>query len=158
MDSKCLSPFKILDLIGESKLTFKLNLLLHWRIHSMFHVSLLEPYHPNCIEGQEQQQPPPPPPEVIEGETEYNVKEVLDSRIRHGKLEYLVDWVGYLLEERTWELAENLLHANEAVATFHRHYLQQPVQGDIPNHSRRSSRTRRGGTVIRTQTSHKDRN
>jgi len=146
LDSKRLGPFTILETVGESKLAFKLELPPQWRIHPVFHTSLLEPYHPNRIEGRTQ---PPPPPEDIEGEMEYEVEEVLDSRIRHGKLEYLVDWAGYPPEERTWEPAENLLHADEAVATFHRHYPQRPTQEDVPKDSRRSSRPR-GGVLLGT--------
>ena len=35
---------------------------------------------------------------------------VLDSRHRYGKLEYLVHWRGYDINERTWEPVENLVN------------------------------------------------
>jgi len=33
---------------------------------------------------------PPPPPELIEGEEEYLVKEILDSRMFYGRLWFLI--------------------------------------------------------------------
>ena len=98
LDVKRMGPFKILDIVGEGKLAYKLELpeRMH-QIHPVFHVSLLEPYHENHWEGQVQ---PPPPPDEIEGELEYEVREVLNSKIVRGKLKYLVDWVGYGPEER----------------------------------------------------------
>ena len=107
------------------------------RIHPVFHVRLLEPYHANKIEGRTQ---PPPLPEIIDGEPEYEVREVLDSRIVRGRLEYYVDWEGYTAEEWTWEPAENLSGAPDLTAEFHRRYPQRPSPKDIP---RRSSRSRR---------------
>jgi hypothetical protein len=73
---------------------------------------------------------------------EYEVKEILDSKIVHGKLRYYVDWVGYSPIDRTWEPAEHLCHAKEALAEFHARYPGRPSPNDIP--PRRSSEHRRG--------------
>ena len=48
------------------------------------------------------------------------------------QLFYLVDWVGYGPEERTWEPATNVEHAKDAVASFHRAHPQRPSPRDIP--------------------------
>jgi len=108
------------------------------RIHPVFHVRLLEPYHVNKIEGRTQ---PPPPPEIIDGVEEYVVEEVLDSRIVRGKLKYYVDWEGYTAEERTWEPAEHLTGTPDLVARFHHRYPLRPSPKDIPH---RSSGPRKG--------------
>jgi len=135
------------DVIGESKAAFKLRLPPHWHIHSIFHASLLDPYWANKIGGREQ--PLPKPPEIVNGELEYEVDAVLDSRIRRNKLQYLVGWKGYGLEERTWEPAENLENAKEAVAAFHLRHPNRPSATDREGPKpRRSSPHRRGGTVM----------
>jgi hypothetical protein len=64
LDFKRLGPFKITEIVGESKLAFKLELPHTMRIHPVFHGSLLEPYHANTIPGRTQ---PPPPPVEVEG-------------------------------------------------------------------------------------------
>jgi len=135
LDSKRLGPFHITEVVGESKLAFRLNLPPNLKIHSVFHIDLLDPYHANETPRRTQ---PPPPLEVVEGEEEYEVREILDSRILRGKLEYLVDWKGYSEEERTWESVENVSGAPDLVTAFNRKYLQRPASKDIPRRSSRS--------------------
>jgi hypothetical protein len=69
-----------------------LELPQQMRIHPVFHVSLLDPYRPNTIARRAQL---PASPIILEDSLEWEVAAVLDSRIRYGKLEYLVDWMGY---------------------------------------------------------------
>ena len=38
---------------------------------------------------------PPPPPIEVDGKEEYEVKKILDSRVRHRKLQYLIKWLRY---------------------------------------------------------------
>ena len=147
LDQKRLGPFEIVDVVGESKMAFKLKFPPHWRIHPVFHASLLDPYRPNKIEGREQLVMPPP--EIVNGELEYEVEAVLDSRVRRNKLQYLVGWKGYGPEERTWEPVENLENAKEAVATFHLRHPNRLSTKDLRDPApRRSSAHRRGGTVM----------
>jgi hypothetical protein len=47
-------------------------------IHPMFHASLLEPYRASTIPRITHE---PPPPIRVEGEQEYKVKEIFNSRI-----------------------------------------------------------------------------
>ena len=63
-----------------------------------------------------------PPPVMIEGEKEYKVEEIIDSRKRRGKLEYLVQWKGYTAEERTWEPAANVQNAPEKIDEYRKKY------------------------------------
>ena len=79
LDFRHLGPFEIVDVVGKSKAAFELKLPNHWRIHPVFHASLLDPYRVNKIEGRKQTTPPPP--EIVNGELEYEVEAVLDSRI-----------------------------------------------------------------------------
>ena len=99
LDFKRFGPFKITKVVGESKLAFELELPAQWRIHNVFHAALLDPYVASTIEGRVQVSPPVP--EMVEEELEYEVKEVLDSKIVGRKVWYFVDWVGYGPEEPT---------------------------------------------------------
>ena len=38
---------------------------------------------------------------------EYEVEEILDSRLKRGKLEYLVKWSGYTNDYNTWKSEAN---------------------------------------------------
>ena len=60
------------------------------KIHNVFYVSLLEPYTKT-----NDSDVPAPPPIVVKEEDEYEVKEILDSQIHRGKLQYFVKWLGY---------------------------------------------------------------
>ena len=124
LDAKRMGPFQILDIVGDGRLAYRLELPERMKkVHPVFHVSLLEPYRENRWEGRVQ---PPPPPDEIEGELEYEVKDVLDSKVVRGRLKYLVDWVGYGPEERTWESAEAVENAQEKVEAFHRAHPDRP--------------------------------
>jgi len=52
------------------------------------------------------------------------VEEVLDSKMHYRNLEYRVKWVGE--EESTWQPAEDLKNAPEAVSLFHQNYQCKP--------------------------------
>jgi len=67
------------------------------KIHLVFHVSLLEPYHASTIPRRTHK---PPPPIIAHGEKEYEVKVILDLRISHCQLQYLVHWQGYDINKR----------------------------------------------------------
>ena len=103
LDFKRLGPYKIVKEINP--MAFKINLPASSRLHPVFHVSLLEPVSTSNIPGRIQD---PPPPVEFEGELEYTIKQILDSRFSHGRAEYLVDWEGYSAAERTWEPLENV--------------------------------------------------
>jgi hypothetical protein len=69
------------------------------KIHPVFHVSLLSLASSHDLPDFPERQIPPPPPVEVQGQEEWVVREILDSR-RHGrtrKLQYLVAWEGYLL-------------------------------------------------------------
>ncbi len=57
------------------------------KIHPMFHVSLLEPYHVFTIPRKIHD---PPPPIEVNGEYAYEVEDILDSRIFNHQFQYLV--------------------------------------------------------------------
>ena len=40
---------------------------------------------------------------------EYAAEYILEKRERKGKIEYLIKWHGYSIEESTWEPTENII-------------------------------------------------
>ena len=68
-------PFKVTRVL--SPITYQLELPSQWKIHDVFHINLLTPYHETDIHGPNFTQPPP---DLINGQEEYKVKEILDSR------------------------------------------------------------------------------
>ena len=90
-------------------------------VHPVFHVSQLELSTPNTIPNGIQ---PPPPPVEVDNDNEYEIAEILDSKLdqrRKCKLLYLVQWAGYegTDQEMDWLVATELTHASELVADFH---------------------------------------
>jgi len=131
LSEKYLGPFKIIAHPGTH--SFTLRLPEHLRaIHPVFHVSQLEPSLPNTIPNRTQ---PPPPPVEINDDIEYEIAEILDSKIdnrRKCKLLYFVRWAGYegTDEENSWLPANELDHAQEIVLDFHTRYPNKP--GPLP--------------------------
>ena len=73
----------------------------------------------------------PPPPVDVQGDLEYEISEVLDSKIdqhRSCKLLYLVQWLGYenTDEEFSWLPATELDHAKDLISDFHSSYHDKP--------------------------------
>ena len=129
---KYLSPFEVIAKPGRQ--SYMLCLPQHLQsIHPVFHVSQLKPHTTSTIPNQSE---PPPPPITVDGELEYKIAEVLDSKIdnrrRTCKLLYLVCWSGYegMDEETSWILAMELDNAQEAVLDFHAWYPSKP--GPLP--------------------------
>ena len=98
-------------------------------VHPVFHVSQLEPASSSSIPSRV---PTPPPLVLVEGEPEFEISEILDSKVDHRcrlcKLLYLVCWSGYegTDEETSWILASKLGNTSELVEEFHRAYLHKP--------------------------------
>lgn len=102
---KFYGPFQVTSVIG--KVAYKLNLLLEVKIHNVFHVSQLKPFHgrlpqathiPPWFQGTAPVSDPNRMPETI-----------LDRRFvkvhNNGQTQYLVKWVHEPAEDSTWMAA-----------------------------------------------------
>jgi hypothetical protein len=92
-------PFKIIQVM--STVNYRLELPTQWSIHPVFHIDLLTPYKETIMHGPKFTRPAP---ELIDGEEEYSVEKILDSRHfgRRRRLQYLVKWEGYPDAENMW--------------------------------------------------------
>jgi hypothetical protein len=92
-------PFKIIQVM--SAVNYRLELPTQWSIHPVFHIDLLTPYKETIMHGPNFTRPTP---ELINGEEEYSVEKILDSRQfgRRQRLQYLVKWEGYLDMDNMW--------------------------------------------------------
>ena len=107
-------PFKISRII--SSVAYQLELPSQWKVHPIFHASLLLPYKemeqhgPNFIR---------PPPDIIEGQEQYEVEAICDHcyQGRTHQLQFLLKWKGYPEADNTWE-PQNHIHMKELVKEY----------------------------------------
>jgi transposase InsO family protein len=116
-------PFKILH---TSPTNSRLQLPPSWRIHPVFHNSLLTPYKETNEHGPNFTRPPP---DIADGETDhYEVETVLHSRPTPNRrgIQYLVKWLGYPDSENSWVSASGMKKAINLVRQFHRRHPNAP--------------------------------
>ena len=114
---KFLAPFNIIAQAGINSVTLWLPDTI-CGVHPIFHVSMLEPAVPNGIPNRVQS---PPPPVEVQGELEYKIAKILNSKTdcRHAcKSLYLVQWLGYegTDEEFLWLPATELDNAQDLIS------------------------------------------
>ena len=104
LETKFFGPFQVLHPVGKQ--AYKLELPRNWRIHDVFHVSLLE--KDNIRKGRINKLSAP---EFEPGDNkEYEVEAIRDSVVYTKKVDgylprlyYLVAWKDYPEEKNTWE-------------------------------------------------------
>ena len=86
------------------------------KIHNVLHVDLLIPHRQTEAYGETY---PQPPPELIDGEEEYEIEEIIEQCTdkRRRKKQYLVSWVGYPASENSW-VDESDIHAPELLEEY----------------------------------------
>ena len=123
-----LGPFEIERQVGP--LAYRLKLPHGMRqLHPVFNVVKLSAAPEDLILGRKLQAPPPPI--VVDGEEEWEVEEILDSRWHWRRFQFLVKWKGFSREHNSWETASNI-KAPDLVAEY---YQKHPA---APRHIRRT--------------------
>ena len=131
LSDRQLGPFEIMEKVGELDYRLKLPWGKH-RIHPVFHVDKLFPHRGNEINGERPEEPGPIELEEDGVIGEYDVEEIVNSRIYWRKLQYEVKWEGWDEGHLSWEPAENVANARELVEEFHAKNPDAPTEADIP--------------------------
>ncbi|CAJ0954315.1 unnamed protein product [Ranitomeya imitator] len=113
-----IGPYKISEIINP--VSFRLVLPASFAIRNVFHRSLLRRYVVPVVPSVD-----PPAPVLVEGELEYEVEKIVDSRFSRRRLQYLVKWKGYGQEDNSWVVASDV-HAANLVRAFHLARPDQP--------------------------------
>jgi hypothetical protein len=126
-------PFRILKQI--SPVAFRLKLPNHWKIHDVFHASLLTPYRETQEHGKNYLEPPP---DIIDGEPEWEIEAITGTRLYRNQRQYRIRWKGYSSAHDSWE-AETGIHAPELVQDFLRRYPRAKSTNPIKRRRKRLS-------------------
>ncbi|ESK80737.1 retrotransposon nucleocapsid protein [Moniliophthora roreri MCA 2997] len=106
-------PFKIKSVLGP--VTYKLTLPEQWKVHPVFHASLLSPYKRNEVHGRNFLKPPP---DLIEGQEEHEIDAIVRHTPKRKPQRFLVSWKGYPSAENEWLREEDFKHAKETLADY----------------------------------------
>ena len=91
-------------------MAYKLALPSTWKVHPVFHRSLLKPF-----EGTVPKQLAVP---QVEPSIEYAVEKILKERTIKGKTQFLIKWKHYPVEEATWQNEEDCSNCKDLILTF----------------------------------------
>ena len=128
-------PYEIEKVVNPSALRLRLPPSLK------IHVSQVKPVATSTLSPSA---PTPPPPRVLEGgDLVWEVSRILAARRRGRGFQYLVDWVGYGPEDRSWVPRSYLADPGLLVAFYDEH---PRAVGRSPGVSRRE-----GGTIVSQQ-------
>ena len=143
LSAKWRGPYGVLEMVGTHAV--RLDLPEGTRIHPVVNASRLKRF----VEPSHGSQKWKEPEAVLmeDGTEEYEVKGIVDSRRRKGKLEYLVEWKGYegTDEAISWQGREDLIgSADKSIAEFHRLNRTKPKVSECPKSNKKNGAGRRG--------------
>jgi hypothetical protein len=112
LSSKFIGPFRVQDAVGTQ--AYRLTLPPHYRIHNVFHISLLERWK-SRTGHEDNTQPPDINPE---GEEIWEVERILEKRIRNNQLQYKLRWKGYDETWDTWAPTSDFENMDDLIQEF----------------------------------------
>ena len=141
LTDKYAGPFRIERTIGHQ--AYKLELPEKWRVHPVFHVSLLEPHHrrDGVDPGAHDE-----PDVASDGGEDWEVEAILDQRTYKRSRQYLVRWKGWAPLYDQWLPEAGLANAAELLGEFQRRESKKrPLQQDkeAPRVRKRRGRARK---------------
>ena len=96
--------------------SYQLKLPLQWKAHNIFHASLLTPYKEMALNGNKYQEPAP---DLINGQLEWEVEQILQVRQHCNQVQYLIQWKGFSEVHDSWEPAKNI-NADQLLQEFYK--------------------------------------
>src|SRR5712671_5341057 len=107
------------------KMLMQLQIPATWQVHDVFHALLLTPYKETVEHGKNFLKPPP---DIIEGEEEWEVEQILGKRVfsRSQTLQYLVRWKGYSPAHDQWVNREDMA-TDDLIKIYKRENREAPV-------------------------------
>jgi hypothetical protein len=122
LDRKMIKSFKILEKRDNS---YKFDFSNEMNIHSIFHISLLRKNSQDFISNEIIFSSSSI---IIDDEKEYDVKNIIDSRlikrVLNKRLQYKIRWVEHS-SNRKWYSIENFDNAKEIVIDYHQRYFDK---------------------------------
>jgi hypothetical protein len=122
LDHQMAGPFPITEKVGNS---YKIDLPASIKVHNVIPPDRLRKAVVDPLPGQVND---PPPPIVVTGEQEWEVEEILASKILRKKLMYRVKWIGHD-EDLNWYPAADFKYAPHKLREYH---LQNRGQAGPP--------------------------
>ncbi|KGM92045.1 uncharacterized protein PADG_11836 [Paracoccidioides brasiliensis Pb18] len=128
LDSKFAGPFQIRAKIGPQ--SYQLDLPRHFQIHDVFHISLLKPHKMSQINENRQHTRTSDEQWTTNNDNDWEIDEILDSRIIRGKLRYRVRWRHKGPEFDEWMDPIQLPNAEPFLQQYHNRYPTRPQPTD----------------------------
>jgi hypothetical protein len=122
LNYKYYDSYKIIESIKKQVYRLKLSFLLK-EIHNVFHVSLLESHLYDSTKTLELLS-------IIEvdDENQYEIDEVLDTRIRYEKFQYLIRWKEYSKFDNQWIVVEDMKESQNLIRSYHELYSLKSIE------------------------------
>ena len=106
-------PFTVTHAISHT--SFRLELPSQWKVHPVLHASLLTLYKETREHGPNFTEPLP---DLIDGQLEWEVEEILGAKRCQKQLQYLVRWKGFSEAHDSWEPLTHI-HSDHLISEFH---------------------------------------
>ena len=110
LSPRWVGPFRVVKAVGNLAYKLELPPALN-RMHPVFHVSALRKYKRSVHAT------PPPLPVFVDGEMEFEVDYIKDTREKGSKRQYRVCWLGDP-DQDTWEPVRNLMQCQDKIAQY----------------------------------------